>query len=157
MGRGHAARGVHANRGMSTAVLDLAGDLKGFQFFWLKYVTGFDHTRHCMACLQGVRSSRVTPRMRGGKVALVEAERFDFLYLCGVATTGYDDNLHVPMRLAPGSVAQVTTYTGLAISIRNVEVLPIQPLVAPHEWPRAFSRCRNFQFGAMSYGLPALR
>jgi hypothetical protein len=138
--------------------------LAGFGAFWLKYPKAFNPNYHCINCLVGTKSRRVTRDMpRGVPVTLSEDPTTEFLYLCGVSW-GYcnaarfqadvspflAENLHVPVRRKPGAVVTGTTYNGVPFTFGNVEAVEM-PEAVPDEFRRmrwSFRRCRNFIWGA---------
>lgn len=137
---------------------DLGQPLRGFRFFWTTYVRGFDPTKHCRPCLLGKKSARLTLRAYrvGNEVTLDETDRFDFIYICGVATTGYLDNFHLalrPHRLAETDPFHAITSNGYALDVTGASQVEIPEL--PDDWHglgKEFTGCRNFRFGAAVYG-----
>lgn len=150
----------------SAPILEFEGNpanrVPGFTHLWLKYCRAFNPKHHCMACLVGPKSARVRSDMRHGAVAIDE-HREDLLYLCGVSTAYADagrrgldftellpQNLHVPVRRAPGGMVSGVTYAGTNYTFRNVELVPM-PKRVPDEFATLsiqFTRCRNFIWAA---------
>jgi hypothetical protein len=128
--------------------------LEGFRHFWGMYVTGFDHTQHCIKCLRGKRSAIVTPKVKVGQSFMMsEAKAFDYLYLCGVETDfTWARNFHMALRPRPGATAIVETWNGFKVTVRDAELLQIPAL--PDDFQgldRSYTTCRNFQFGVAAY------
>lgn len=141
--------------------LYLSGDLPGgrvdgYSHFWLKYVNGFDPNVHCARCLRGQYSKRVSKdSLLNRPIVLNEMARFDYVYLCGVAKPYvWENNLHLAARHAPGARALVESYNGIRAVIRNAELLEIPALAEGFAGkPKAFTTCRNWQFGVAYYGV----
>jgi hypothetical protein len=121
--------------------------LTGFVYFWLKYVSAFNPRVHCARCLAGPYSQRVKKDMPlGARVTLDEAQA-PLLYLCGV-TSRWLTNLHIAMLPKLGARIVKRTYHNLVVTIEDAEELPIPGLADGFRGlPRAFTSCRNYQFG----------
>ncbi len=128
----------------------------GFNFFWLKYVTGFDPTTKCAKSLKGFHSKAV--KIASGNpaipVKLAETDTYDYLYLCGVsAPYVHANNFHLVMRHQPGGKVTAEAYNGAQVIVTNVEEVPIEPL--PEPIAKAVTEhqaaCRNYQFGWWAY------
>jgi len=134
-----------------------SGRLWGFsQYTWLKYVSGFDSGEHCAKSLLGYHSRRVWYELPlNAPITLDESREYDYIYLCGVsAEFEWSNNLHMPVRHAPGERAICTTWNGLRCVITNaqlVEIPGLEPGWGGHA--REFTSCRNWQFGVAKYGL----
>ena len=133
----------------------------GWRYLWLKYVSGFQPRVHCAQCLVGPYSKRVKRDAMpiGRPLPLDEAENYQHLYLCGVASRGgWAANLHLVAVAAPGENAEVEASTGTIFRITNarrIEIPALPPGFAGR--PRTFTTCRNWQFGVEYYGPPATR
>lgn len=128
-----------------------AGDLKGFRYFWAKYVTGFDETQHCAKSLKGEFSKKA--RTPVGRTVAFDEKSSDYVYVCGVSDPyDRDNNFHAALRYKFNSAARVKTYNGYEIEFKNAELLPIPD--TPEKYknkPEEFTTCRNFRFGAHYY------
>lgn len=120
-----------------------------YRILWLKYVTGFDVSKHCARCLIG-KYSKLLPYGFGRNIAgtVYEGELNEheapYLYLCGV-TSRYACNLHVAFSHCPGEVVsfeddniRLTIHDAVQYQIREIPGLVM---------PREFTSCRNYQFG----------
>jgi len=123
-----------------------------FWYLWLKYVTGFDPSQHCLPCLLGAQSGRVRLDMPARRPILLDEAKGRYLYLCGGLEV-YEKNLHVAMELAEGEVFAVRAANGATFMFRGLRRLEIPPLqkgfcgLSPK-----FTTCRNFQFGMAMFG-----
>lgn len=141
----------------------LDGPLLGFRHFWGQYVSGFDHSQHCLKCLIGERDHRFHPAMMPGVLTvpdpLAYQSEYDFFYVCGVAAPwSHRDNFHAALRPVDDHDAALTlpTWRGQTIKLHGFELIPIPPL--RNGWNglgREFTTCRNFQFAVSQYGYPA--
>jgi hypothetical protein len=128
--------------------------IKGFRFLWLKYVSGFDPSKHCARCLRGPFSARISPQMDLRYAISLDEYECDYLYLCGVSPR-WETNLHIVFQPSAGDIIRVTTYNGLEIEIHGATQVPIPPLEQGFMGlPKEFTTCRNFQFGVAYYGFP---
>jgi hypothetical protein len=129
--------------------------LAGFRFFWAWYVTGFDPSRHCQGCLLGRRSVRVrkTTVEVGASILLDECADFDYLYVCGVSSTGRrEDNFHLAVHQYEGGHTNADCYTGQQVVIRDSRRVEIPVLPDGFNGKsRAFTTCRNYHFGVAMY------
>lgn len=122
-----------------------------FMFLWLKYVIGFDERHHCAKCLLGRQSKIMMPWPKANRPAgFVREATLDEMecnayYLCGVSSRGYADNLHVPFEASPGEIVEFED-DNIKVYIEGAARLPIKPVNLPH-LGRAYTTCRNFQFG----------
>lgn len=117
-----------------------------FHYLWLKYVTGFDVSKHCAKCLLGKYSKMIPFRQYyPGSVFERDLDEHEapFMYLCGV-TSVHDENLHVAMRYAPGQIIEYED-ANIKVIAQDAERLPIEHVDLP--LPKEFTTCRNFQFG----------
>jgi hypothetical protein len=128
--------------------------IQGFDFFWARYVNGFNRKVHCQKCLIGKTSQKVNSvNVRSGVLyRMDESDRSPYLYVCGVAngfrSLGALRNFHLALRPQGGALACRTTYNGYTVSVTGAEALVIPPLPDDFEGlPRTHARCKNFQFG----------
>ncbi len=138
-----------------------AAPIQGFRFIWAFQVDGHDHTRHCQPGLKGRRvSDFCTPTARSGvEIACAHMDRFPYLYLCGVASGRLVDrgvnNMHLPLRHAPGEVVEYTSYNGYHFRAEHAALVAVPELPDGFAGlPRAHHRCRNFQFAVSVFGFP---
>src|SRR6266436_5875298 len=124
----------------------------GFLHLWAKYVRGFNRSAHCQAALRGPLSSVVKTKstLTNTRLLLAEVERYDSLYICGVASgpagARRANNLHLPLEPYLGAYSAYETYNGYLLEIENAVILPTPEL--PQGWnglPDTFTRCRNFR------------
>lgn len=116
-------------------------------FLWLKYITGFDITKHCAKCLTGNYSKLIQYRsQKVGKIYEGELSEYEtpYAYLCGV-TRNYDDNLHIAFKKSQGEIIAYED-KNVSVSIENAQKLIIPP-VAGKSFSVEQQSCRNFQFG----------
>ncbi len=129
-----------------------ASQINGFRYFWLKYVKGFEQSKHCARCLVGSYSKKIHKTVETNvPIVLDEVKDFDYLYLCGVSPK-WETNLHMALKPVEGGKAVVETYNGFKITVLGAELLPIDPL--PDGWngmTKEFTTCRNYQFGVQYY------
>jgi hypothetical protein len=129
--------------------------LAGFRLFWAWYVTGFDPSKHCQGCLLGRRSARVRKSTVevGASILLDECSDFDYLYVCGVSTTGrWEDNFHLAVHPYEGRHTDSCCYTGQQVLICDAQRIEIPALPDGFNGKsRAFTACRNYQFGVAMY------
>ena len=133
--------------------------VEGFNYFWLKYVLGFDPAHHCAQCLIGPYDDRFGGEVRyGSQRTLVDTPMvldrspFECIYLCGNSGV-WRLNLHVAFIHKPGESFMVPTFNGYQVIVENGVRLPIPPL--RDKWrglPKAFTTCRNFQFAVAFFG-----
>lgn len=121
----------------------------GYRILWLKYVDNVDLSEHCMKCLVGVKSKKVTPSLWKGSVVLDESNS-DYFYLCGVVYPwDWKNNFHCAFQRADG---EEFTY-----KFRNTEihVINAKKIDISDKWinrslynanNRLYSTCRNWQF-----------
>jgi hypothetical protein len=132
--------------------------LSGFTQFWLRYVHGFSPHFHCQRSLRGFNDGRFRRDMRIGETfELLEPDRYDYIYLCGVTAKRYP-GLH--LALAPDSSAAVraVTYNGIEVTVVGARRLDIPPLPDGYAgMSRAYTTCVNWQFGVEYYGLAGMR
>lgn len=125
--------------------------LKGFAYFWMKRVEGFDDTKHCAKCLKGEYVNEVSAELTDG-AHMIAAEPGQVFYLCGVAKPyRWENNAHLAMRAAPDCSALLTLYTGALVRIDGAVQIPFDDTAARELYPtkaKAYLTCRNFQFGA---------
>jgi hypothetical protein len=133
--------------------------LQGFRYFWLKYVSGFDQAQHCARCLLGNYSKLVNTAMLTERIVQLQepaaAAPFDYLYLCGVAAPyQWERNFHLALRpAAPETITEAETSNGFRVSVQGLEAVPIPTLPDGFQGlAKAYTTCRNFQFGVASYG-----
>ena len=153
---------------LSTMVLTVThptiaeGRIPGFRFLWAYYVNGYDITRHCQTGLRGRRAENFHSRTArcAAPVLLEHADRFPFVYICGVAAGPVrlrgERNLHLPLRPQPGAGACATTYNGFRFVVENAALVTVPSL--PRGWhglPDAHTQCRNFQFAVAVFGADA--
>lgn len=129
-----------------------AAALKGFRYFWLKRVHGFDPAQHCARCLKGHYVDAVNATMVTNKPIHIEADPGDLLYLCGVsAPYVWARNFHLALIVEHGGLVRTTAYTSDVIEINGCDLISFDDAEARRRFPdkgEAFLSCRNFQFGA---------
>lgn len=129
-----------------------AAALKGFRYFWLKRVHGFDPAQHCARCLKGHYIETVNASMVTNKPIHIEADPGEVLYLCGVsAPYQWSRNFHMALIVEHGGLVRTTAYTGDVIEINGCDLIPFDNAEALRRFPDkglTFLTCRNFQFGA---------
>jgi hypothetical protein len=125
---------------------------KGFRYFWLKRVTGFDPALHCARCLKGSYFSEVGTTMPVNRGVHIEADPGEVLYLCGVsAPYRWENNFHLALVVQPGAATRTKTYTSDIVSVLDADFLSFDDAEARRRFPalsEAYLSCRNFQFGA---------
>lgn len=125
---------------------------RGFRYFWLKRVTGFDPAVHCARCLKGHYVSEVGTAMPVNAPIHIEADPGDVLYLCGVsAPYVWARNFHLALRVEHGAAVRTGCYTGDVLSILGADFIAFDDTEARRRFPHlseAYLTCRNFQFGA---------
>ncbi|RRR66034.1 MAG: hypothetical protein EI684_21445 [Candidatus Viridilinea halotolerans] len=126
--------------------------LRGFSYFWLKYISDFNPAIHCAGCLSGSYHDLGAPIILPAR-HILDAQRAPVFYLCGVSETQWADNLHIPFVFAPGEEVVTSTYHGVAIHIANARRLAI-PWIEDgwQDFPRSYTTCRNWQFGVAHFG-----
>lgn len=129
--------------------------LTGWKYFWMKTVVGFDSGKHCARCLRGEYVKAVGLDTPVNEDVALDYPNGTVLYLCGVSTPyQWRNNLHLPVRVMAGAVAEVEAWNGDRVTITGAEPMPIDGLVARRAFPTrtsAFLTCRNFQFGAQYF------
>ena len=137
---------------LTLTVTTPGNQLKGFKYFWMKHVTGFDSSVHCARCLRGGYEQLVGTRMIVNEAIPLLVKPGAVLYLCGVSTPyRWDMNLHVAVEPHEGGVVAITTYTGDVITFHGAREIKFDDAAARSRFPGrgdAFLTCRNFQFGA---------
>ena len=130
--------------------------LRGFKYFWLKYISGFHAAVHCAGSLLGTYHEFGAPVVLPAR-HILDPQRAPVFYLCGVSETQWADNLHVPFVYAPGEEVVTSTYHGVSIHIANARRLEI-PWVEDgwNDFPRSYTTCRNWQFGVAHFGYDGL-
>lgn len=130
--------------------------LRGFSYFWLKYVSGFNPAVHCAGGFIGTYHEFGSPVVLPAR-HVIDPQRSPVFYLCGVSETQWADNLHVPFIYAPGEEVVAATYNGVAIHIANARRLDI-PWIEDgwNGFPRSYTTCRNWQFGVAHFGYDGL-
>ena len=140
---------------MTLVVTGNGGTVRGFPYFWLKYIHGAETRHHCAKGLLGWYSKRVHKDLTLGlpaKLDEVPAHKWDVAYLCGNSLT-WANNVHLPLVPTAGETVELRTYNGLTITVTNAIALPIPEL--PWKWrglPKNFTTCRNFRFAVAHYG-----
>lgn len=135
--------------------IDSKPTVDGWYYLWLRYVNGFDPTRHCAVSLISTRSRRINMGMRTNHPVVLDEARSRHIYLCGGAQKGgWIANLHLAMEPAPGETAFIVASTGTVFRVRNARRLEIPALPAGFDGRGPeFTTCRNWQFGVAYYGL----
>ena len=128
--------------------------LRGFSYLWVKYVTGFDGRYHCANGLRGTYHWPLGVPIFTPSSHTLNADKYRYIYLCGVAQTRWADNLHLPMEHALGETISDVTYNGVPIFIQNARRLDI-PWIEDgwRDFPRSYTTCRNWQFEVRYFGL----
>jgi hypothetical protein len=137
---------------------DRNSQLRGFIQFWLRYVHGFSPHFHCQKSLRGFNDPRFRRDMQIGETfELLELERFDYIYLCGV-TAKKLPGLHLALAPDPAATAGALTYNGIEITVVGARRLEISPLPDGYAgMSRKYTTCCNWQFGVRYYGLAGMR
>lgn len=127
--------------------------VRGFWIIWLRYVTGFDYSQHCLKCLRGVSDDRFRKGMRHGEY-IANQHDARALYLCGVSSEfRWQNNLHVPILPDPDSSFQVRAYTGMTVEVTGGRLIEFPPLPSGYRGLSAkYTTCRNFQFADHFFG-----
>jgi hypothetical protein len=127
--------------------VDGPGDrLRGYRYFWLKYITGYNLSQHCAKSFRGVYSPNVGITMALRRPVAVNEAPFEVAYLCGNTGT-WEKNLHLALVPAPGRQVIRQTHHGYRVIVTDAIDLEIPPL--PDGWKGLgpeFTTCRNFQF-----------
>lgn len=125
---------------------------KGFRYFWLKRVNGFDPRQHCARCLTGSYFPDVGTMLPVNQAVHIEADPGEVLYLCGVsAPYRWERNFHMALRVEYGAAVRSTLYTGDVVEIAGADHIAFDDTEARRRFPHlseAYLSCRNFQFGA---------
>jgi hypothetical protein len=127
-------------------------ELRGFRYFWMKSVEGFNASAHCATCLKGEYVKSVGLHLLASRPALVTAEEGTLFYLCGVAKPyAWAKNAHLAIRVRKGATCTLHLHTGQSITIMGGEQVPFDDKAAREHYSTkssAYLTCRNFQFGA---------
>ena len=121
-----------------------------YHILWLKYVTDVDLSQHCLKCLLGVKSKKVTPAFRSGVITLDESDEAEYYYLCGVVYPwNWANNFHCVFHKKEG--AEFTyKFRNTEVHVINAEQVPISDKWINKGLPQArnryYSTCRNWQF-----------
>ena len=131
---------------MTKMILDLKfHQPQRFRYFWIKYVRGFDPSRHCARCLIGEYSSLLAYRKHTDLVrAVLDEHAAPLVYICGV-TAKWEWNVHVAGRLEPGELTEYADER-VGLQLENFRRIEIRPDLGPPA-PKTFTTCRNWQFG----------
>lgn len=130
----------------------------GFRYIWLRYVHGFNPHEHCQRSLLGRNDTRFTNRMEIGRSFVLEGSNgYKHIYLCGEASVP-NSGLHLALLPEDGATAEVTTYNGIRIVVKNTRKLEIPALSDGYEsMSHHFTSCVNWQFGVAYYGISDLK
>ena len=152
-----------------TQALRLRHNLRGDAFMWLwaKYVAGVNDTKHCTASLRGPYSKRLSRHNADleteGELVLdeVRRERFQAIYICGVARKGYASkknypfNLHAAVLPKAGATGDYQ-FDGWKLNVENGILLPIpSEAELPERYrdlPPEFTTCRIFRWAVCAVG-----
>lgn len=125
--------------------------VQGFRYLWMKRVTGFRSEHCCARCLEGEYVDGVEAGMEGLTLT-IPAQEGELFYLCGVSSPyQHERNLHLALRVSPGSSALIDSYAGDRFEVFGAEGVPFDADVARKAFPEAPEgqlSCRCFQFGA---------
>ena len=137
---------------------DGSNRLSGFTQFWLRYVHGFSPHFHCQKSLRGFNDPRFRRDMQiGAPFDLLEAARYDYVYLCGVTARKYP-GLHLALVPDSAASARAITYNGIEVVVSGARQLEIPPLPDGYAgMSRSYTTCCNWQFGVQYYGLANFR
>ncbi len=129
--------------------------LKGFRYFWMKKVVGFNNQVHCARCLKGGYEKQVSNHLPGNvEIELSRYNEGDLIYICGVSSLyRWEKNFHLAGRVGNGNV-RVTLYTGDVLEVQGIEEISISDEAAKRLYPDRtdeFLTCRNFQFGVQMF------
>lgn len=132
------------------AVLTIHGsdNLRGYPYYWIKAVKGFNGENHCARCLVGPFVHVRADAWPMNRPVALDLKGAKYGYICGVSDEGYAKNLHLPFLPEAGARVEMKLVKGQTIVLEGGRLLPIPGL--PDRWcnlPRAFTTCRNFQFG----------
>ncbi len=144
---------------LALGLLPDGGDrLTGFPQFWLRYVHGFSPHFHCQKSLRGFNDPRFKRDMQlGVPLDLLPPVRYDYVYLCGVTSSGHP-GLHLALMPDPSATARLITYNGIEVIVSGARQLHIPALSDGYAgMTRAFTTCVNWQFGVRYYGLDNMR
>lgn len=127
------------------------GILRGFRFFWLKRVRGYDLRQHCAKCLVGPFEREFWGgRTRCNVKIPVKAYEGEIFYLCGVAEPyRWKNNFHLPFVAEAGAEASAELFTGDVARVTGGRLLRFTDDLAKEVYESrgpSFVTCRNFQF-----------
>lgn len=124
-----------------------------FNYFWIKYVTGFDIRHHCAAGLRGVYSKMLPYKVSRKPFTLarpLDEAPFKFIYLCG--NTGvWERNTHLALQPSPGEIVEYEDDYIVAV-VTGMKRVPIEPIADDLGLGAKYMTCRNFQFGYQYLG-----
>ena len=150
-------------------------DPAAFLWLWAKYVSSYDLTKHCTACLkslaiptpQGRRSPYSQLFSKASNPSMKQTSRLEMdengeahsaaIYLCGVSAAGYAQkknyphNFHAAVIPAPGRT-DTCKFEDWTLSVENglFTRIPSQDELAPahRQLPEAYVTCRIFRWAA---------
>lgn len=133
---------------MSDVILELQKS-DFYRIFWLKYVDDVNLQQHCMKCLLGKKSEKVSSNFRIGTIILNESDS-EYFYLCGVVYPwNWSNNFHCAFRKVEGKEFTYT-FRHTAIRVINAEQIEITDKWIDPFNPKAkdkfYYTCRNWQF-----------
>lgn len=120
-----------------------------FRHLWIKYVTAFDIRFHCARSLIG-KYSKLLPyrgRLHVGEVLarVLDESPAKYIYVCGTTGT-WSANVHLALRPRRGGGEVLFEDERARFKCCNVDLMSIcTPTDLP--LPKAFTTCRNFNFG----------
>ena len=129
-----------------------------FGYLWLKYVNGFDLSKHCAKCLIGDYSKAF--RYGSNNVELryyaLNEHGAKYFYLCGVTSPyRWNRNLHVAFQYSQGeSFTFEDGYTKLEIlNARQIPIYARKYYNILHGDEKSYNTCRNWRFAyQMTFG-----
>ena len=149
------------NRSIALTIHGPSPILRGYPYFWIKAVLGFDPSNHCAKCLRGPFLKTTKQKWHGEpgeRVAYEMPAEALALYVCGVTTRGWATNFHLPLWPRPDvEPFTVSMVLGQSITVENAEALTIPELADGYRgYSKAFTTCRNWRFGVALFGEPPL-
>ena len=137
---------------------DHSCQLRGFRYFWLRYVHGFSPHFHCQRSLLGSNDPRFHRNMTIGlSFELLETNPYHHIYLCGIPPSS-EPGLHLALTPETGAIARVDTYNGIEITVSGARMLEIPSLPDGYAgMSRKYTTCCNWQFGVRYYGIANMR
>lgn len=156
-----------------TITLTAYGPVSRWRSLWIKFVNGFDPSKHCQPGLLGWTLPSLASKLQPGVPMGIgpgapgsrppymgnKSARFDAIYLCGVHESwDWSKNLHLVAVPEYGAVAEVRASTGTVFRINGARQVDIPDLPLGFDGrDKSFTTCRNWRFGVAYYGLDPRR